>query len=59
VDEALVEAFRLAMYIAAGPAVASALAAILIGSKGQLEKSERTMEPVTLRPPRKEKEVKW
>ena len=41
VDESFVGAFRVAMYIAAGLAVASALAAaILIEGKGQLEKAE-------------------
>ena len=46
IDEAFVGAFRLAMFIAAGLAVASALAAaILIEGKGQLEKPEESAEP--------------
>jgi hypothetical protein len=46
IDEAFVEGFRLAMFIAAGLAVASALAAaVLIEGKGQFEKPEELAEP--------------
>jgi MFS family permease len=46
IDEAFVGAFRLAMFIAAGLAVASALAAaVLIEGKGQLERPEGAVEP--------------
>jgi EmrB/QacA subfamily drug resistance transporter len=46
VDEAFVGAFRLAMYIAAGLAITSALvAAVLIEGKGQLAKPEGAAEP--------------
>ena len=45
VDEAFVGAFRLAMFIAAGLAITSALAAaILIEGKGQFEKPEESAE---------------
>jgi EmrB/QacA subfamily drug resistance transporter len=46
VDEAFVGAFRLAMYIAAGLAVASALAAaVLIEGKGAVARPEESAEP--------------
>ena len=46
IDEAFVGAFRLTMYISAGLAIASALAAaVLIEGKGQLEKPEESVEP--------------
>ena len=46
VDEAFVGAFRLAMFIAAGLAVTSALAAaVLIEGKGQADKPEEEAEP--------------
>ncbi len=46
VDEAFVGAFRLAMFIAAGLAIASAFAAaILIEGKGQLKRPEESAEP--------------
>jgi hypothetical protein len=46
VDESFVTSFRVAMYIAAGLAVASALAAaVLIEGKGSVARPEEAVEP--------------